>query len=783
MEPLHAKHKKYLKISGAIVLIPITLLIILFTCISLGWLGYMPTFEDLDNPQRNMASEVYSDDGKILGTYYIENRNTVEYKDLPPYLVNALIAREDHRFYKHSGVDMIGLIRVLGKTVLLGKRNEGGGSTISQQLAKNLFPRDTTHYRFGLMRKIVITVIKLKEWVIAIKLEHRYSKEEIVTMYFNTVPFGGEAYGIKTGCRTYFNKSPDSLKIEEAALMVAMLKGTYIYDPKHHPKRALFRRNSVLSKMAEEHYITNMQYDSLSVLPITLNYQPQNHKVGLGTYLREYIRVTMNRTKPLQKDYSNIQSYREDSVKWTDDPLFGWCNKNLKPDGSKYNLYRDGLKIYTTIDSRIQEYAEKSVVEHLSKTLQPGFFRAKKGYRKAPFANNLSDEFIKERLIQAMKHSDRYLNLMNNGFSEKEAEENFRQKTEMRVFTWKGYKDTIMSPWDSIRYAKSYLRASFMAVDPHNGFIKAYVGGPDMRFFKYDGVMMQKRQIGSTIKPFLYTVALNEGYSPCDMVWNNPVSFPMPDGSFYTPQNDEITPYDGKEVTLTWGLAHSVNSVAAWLLQQFKYEPLFNILRQSGVRSELPESPSVFLGTPSLSMKELIGAYTIFPNSGIYSQPILVSHIENKYGKVITAISSRKTEVINSETAYSMLQMLMSVVRTGTGARIPAIYNLRNEIGGKTGTTQNHSDGWFVGVTPDLVAGAWVGGDEPSIHFDHMTEGQGSAVALPIFAMFLQKVYADKRINLTRQPFERPEGYHVNTYCPMKQMEDNDRSEYLRDDF
>jgi penicillin-binding protein 1A len=783
MEPLQTKHKKYLKIFGAILLTPILLLIILLTCISLGWMGYMPTFEDLDNPQRNIASEVYSNDGKILGTYYIENRNTVEYKDLSPFLVNALVAREDHRFYKHSGVDMVGLCRVFGKTVLLGKRNEGGGSTISQQLAKNLFPRDTTHYRFGIARKIVLSVTKLKEWVIAIKLEHRYSKEEIITMYFNTVPFGSEAYGIKTGCRTYFNKSPDSLKIEEAALMVAMLKGTYIYDPKSHPKRALFRRNSVLAKMAEEHYITKAQYDSLSITPMKLNYQPQSHKAGLGTYLREYIRVTMNKSKPRQKDYSNLQTYREDSAKWTDDPLYGWCNKNLKPDGTKYNLYRDGLKIYTTVDSRMQEYAEKSVVEHLSQTLQPGFFKAKKGYRKAPFANNLSDDAIRERLTLAMKHSERYMNLQNNGLSEKEIEENFRQKTEMRVFTWKGYKDTIMAPWDSIRYAKFYLRASFLAVDPHNGFIKAYVGGPDMRFFKYDGVMMQKRQIGSTIKPFLFTVALNEGYNPCDMVWNNPVSFPMPDGSFYTPQNDEITPYDGKEVTLTWGLAHSVNNVTAFLLQQFKYEPLFNLLRQSGIRSELPEVPSVCLGTPSISMNELVGAYTIFANRGIYSQPILVSRIENKYGKVIRTISSKNTEVLNSETAYSMLQMLMNVVRTGTGARIPAIYNLRNEIGGKTGTTQNHSDGWFIGVTPDLVAGAWVGGDEPSIHFDRMTEGQGSAVALPIFAKFLQKVYADKKINLTQGPFEKPENYNINTFCPMKEIEDNDRSEYLKDEF
>lgn len=780
MKPLNDKHKKYLRVLVIVTFAPLILFLLLLLAISFGWFGEMPTVVDLETPQRSNASEVFSGDGKMVGTYYIENRNDIEYKDLSPYLVEALVAREDHRFYKHSGVDFVGLMRVLGKTVLLAKKGEGGGSTITQQLARNLFPRDTSEHFFQAGHMFTT---KLKEWVIAIKLERKYSKDEIIAMYLNTVYFGNQAYGIKTGARTYFNKLPDALTIEQAALLIGVLKGTSLYDPKRNPKRALARRNSVLSKMHEHNYLSGKRLDSLKALPIKLDFHPQVYVAGLATYLREYIRVTMNRTQPLRREYSSALAYSEDSAKWADDPLFGWCNKNLKPDGSKYNLYKDGLKIYTTIDSRMQQYAEWAVTTHLSKTLQPAFFKVKKGMKKAPFANNLSDAAVAERMKIAMEHSEKYRSLRNEGLSKREILANFKRKTDMRIFTWKGFRDTILSPMDSIRNAKFYLKASFMAVDPHTGYVKAYVGGPDIRFFKYDGVMKQRRQIGSTIKPFLYTVALNDGYKPCDLVWNLPVTFKLYGNNFYTPKNDEVTPYDGKEVTLMWGLGHSVNNVAAYLLQQFQYQPVVDILRHAGVKSTLEEVPSFCLGISEFTVNEVVGAYTIFSNHGMYSQPMVVSHIEDKHGNLLTSFASKNNEVISAQTAYGMLQMLMGVVKNGTAARIPMVYNLRNEIGGKTGTTQNQSDGWFVGVTPDLVAGAWVGGDEPSIHFDRMSEGQGSSMALPIFALFMQKAYADKTLHLSQEPFEKPEGFDENTDCPTNKITEEPEASYLEDDF
>jgi penicillin-binding protein 1A len=493
----------------------------------------------------------------------------------------------------------------------------------------------------------------------------------------------------------------------------------------------------------------------------------------------------MNRPKPSLNDYYTEASYREDSVKWAEDPLYGWCNKNFKPDGSKYNLYKDGLRIYTTIDSRMQEYAEQSLREHLSKTVQPLFFKVKKGKKKAPFGNDLTDGEINDRLTFAMKHSNRYKSFRNLGFTDIQIRDTFKKPIDIRVFTWKGIKDTIMSPWDSIRYAKYYLHASFMATDPHTGYVRAYVGGPDFMYFKYDGVMTQKRQVGSTIKPFLYTLAMKEGYKPCDMVPMVPVSFKLPEypDSSYTPKNDAPTEYDGKMVTLRWGLAMSVNWVAAFLLKQYGPQSLIDLLRKVGIKGDLPAVPSICLGVPEISLYDLVGAYTAFPNKGIYTQPIFVTRILDKNGNVLTTINPKQVEAINEHTAYLMLQMLMGVVHNGTASRIRSYYNLMNEIGGKTGTTQNQSDGWFVGVTPDLVAGAWVGGDEPAIHFNNMSEGQGSSMALPIFALFMQKVYADKRINLSQEPFERPEGYKSNFDCPMISKDEDSKTNFTEDDF
>ena len=789
MENLSDKQKKYLKIFWIIFLSPIILFLLIIFFVSLGWIGgEMPSFEVLDNPTKNLASEVYSDDGKILGTFYLdENRNNVEYKDLSPYLVQALIAREDHRFKKHSGIDGMGLIRVIGKTIMLGNKNQGGGSTLTQQLAKNLFARDTTEYRFKFVKKVVLTLSKFREWVIAVKLERNYSKEELLSMYLNTVSFSSTAYGIKAASREFFNKSADSLKIEEAAMLVAMLKANTKFSPVRNPERAMLRRNDVLEKMYEHNYINEVQFDSLVKISIKLDYHSQGHDAGLATYMREYLRKTMSRPRPKRSDYSNYKNYVNDSLRWSEEPLYGWCNKNLKPDGSKYNLYKDGIKIRTTINSRMQDYAEQSLREHLSNTVQPAFFKKKKGSRRAPYAKNFTDEDVKKSLTIAMRQSDRYRKLRNLGFSDKEITANFKTPTEMHVFSWKGDIDTTLTPWDSLRYYKFYLRSSFMAVDPHTGYIKAYVGGPDYHYFQYDGVMDQKRQVGSTIKPFLYTLAMQEGYSPCDKVPNSPVTFKTPTeenpDSLWTPKNSGPTNYDEKMVTLQWGLAFSVNYISAYLINKFKPQPLAEIIKKAGVKSDVPAVPALCLGVSELSLYELIGAYTIFPNKGVYTQPILVARIEDKNGNLLTAVQPQKVEVISEHTAYLMLQMLKGVVRNGTASRIVSTYKLNNEIGGKTGTTQNQSDGWFMGITPDLIGGVWVGGDEPSIHFDDLGEGGGSAMALPIFGLFMQKVYADKKLNISQAPFEKPAGFNVNFNCSMKESEEAAEKEYLKDLF
>ncbi|MDP4207604.1 MAG: transglycosylase domain-containing protein [Bacteroidota bacterium] len=771
MENLSIKQKKYLKNFWIIILSPIAFLFILFFAIAMGWLGYMPSFEDLENPNRNLASEVYSEDGHVLGTYYLEeNRNNITYKDLSPYLVQALIAREDHRFQKHSGIDEVGLFRVIGKTILLGNSSQGGGSTITQQLAKNLYQRDSTDYGLGIIKKTVLALSKFREWVIAVKLERNYSKEEIVTMYFNTVSFGSDAYGVKAAAREYFNKSADSLKIEEAALLVGMLKGTSRYSPVRNPERAMLRRNDVMEKMCDEEFITKEQLDSLKQIPIerSLKYTPQGHDSGLATYLREYIRKIMNANKPKRGNYSNAKDYRQDSLRWSSDPLYGWLNKNFKSDGSKYNLYRDGLKIYTTINSRMQDYAEQALRSHLATTVQPGFFSEKKGMKKAPFTNEFSDDQIENRMIAAMHQTSRYRNLKRAGLSEDEIFRNFKEPVDMRVFSWKRDIDTTMTPWDSIRYYKFYLRASFMAVDPHTGYIKAYVGGPDYRYFQYDGVMDQKRQVGSTIKPFLYSLAMQQGFTPCSMVPNTPVTFRGQDSSVWSPKNATSTKHDGEMVPLWWGLANSVNYISAFLMQQIKPQPLVELMRKVGVKSDIPPVPSLCVGTSTLSLYELVGAYTVFPNKGVYTQPILVTHIEDKNSNVLTNVQPQKSDAMSEQTAFTMVNMLRRVVQGGTAARLGYKFNLRNEIGGKTGTTNDNSDGWFVGVTPNLVAGGWVGGEEQGIHFNRGSSGEGAAVALPIFAMFMQKVYADPKFaNMSKDVFDRPSGYSVDFSCPV----------------
>lgn len=762
--------KKYIKYFWIIILTPISLGVLIIILTALGWLGFMPTIEDLQNPSRDLASEVISEDGRILGTFYLnENRNPVEYKDLSPFLVQALIAREDHRFEKHAGVDGVALFRVAVRTILMRSSGQGGGSTITQQLAKNLFPRDTTEYKLGIVRSTVMALRKFKEWVIAVKLERNYTKDEILTMYLNTVPFSGDAFGIKAASRAFFNKSPDSLKIEEAAILIGLLQAPTKFNPVRNPERSQLRRNSVLQKMYEHNFITEQQYDSLVTIPVKVTYNSQGHNAGTATYFREKLRFIMTRPKPDKSKYGSSQSFYEDSIEWENNPLYGWCNKNKKPDGSDYNLYTDGLRIYSTINYRMQEYAEEAVKSHLKESLQPAFYKEKKGRKKAPFSNDLTDEDIENVMRSAMRRTDRYRSLRNEGNSESEIMKNFKTKTEMTIFSWRGDIDTTMTPWDSIRYFKSILRASFMAMDPHTGEIKAWVGGPDSKYFSYDGVKTQKRQVGSTVKPFLYTLAMQMGFKPCDKVWNVPVTF-RDNNTTWTPKNSGTTKYDGKLVTLKWGLANSVNNISAYLIQQFNPELVVDIIKKMGVKSKIDAVPSIFLGTSDITLFEMVGAYSTFANKGVYTEPIMVTRIEDKNGNVISTFTPQKTEAISENTAYLMLNLMQGVINGGTGSRLRYKFNLMNELAGKTGTSQNHSDGWFMGISPDLVAGTWVGGEDRAIHFEYLGEGQAAATALPIYGKFMQKVYADKVINLTQGPFERPENFYIDMNCPVSEV-------------
>ena len=748
----------------------VLLVVLLFILIANGKFGFMPTFEHLENPSTDIASEVFSSDGELLTTFFLEeNRNPVTYKDLPPHLVNALIAREDHRFVDHSGIDGMGLARVAVKTVLLQKSGEGGGSTITQQLAKQLFKRDTTKYSWGLAQKAHMATIKFREWVIAIRLEKQYTKQEIVTMYMNVVPFGYNAFGIKSASHTFFKKSVDSLKIEDAALLVGMLQRPSFYNPVRHPERTTIRRNSVLNKMVETGYLDKQICDSIKQVPIQLNFERLDHEAGEATYFREYLRLTMTKkepVKPARESNQNMQSFREDSTQWADNPLYGWCNKNLRPDKTPYNLYKDGLKIYTTIDSRMQKYGEDAMKQHLKESLQKDFFKEKKDRKKAPFSNDLTDKQIESVMMSAMRQTERYRVLRNKGLSQKDILKNFQEPCEMTVFTWDGSKDTIMSPWDSIRHHKAFLRSSMMAMDPHTGEVKVYVGGINFRHFKYDGVKMQTRQVGSTFKPFLYTLAMQDkkDLTPCYKVLNQPQTFHWND-STYTPRSSGKKEDLNKWVTLKWALATSENNVTAWLLKQVSPTAVAEMAQKMGITSPIDPVPSIVLGTPDISIAEMTAAFSVYPNAGVYSEPIFVNRIEDKNGNLLQRFSSYKEEVISEETAYLMTNLLQGVVKNGTATRLRYTYKLMNDMGGKTGTTQNHSDGWYIGITPDLVAGVWVGGEDRSIHFDNMRLGQGSAMALPIFGLFMQKVYADKNINLTQGPFERPDNFNINLDC------------------
>lgn len=728
-----------------------------FVAINNGWIGYMPPIEELQNPINRFATQVYSADGKIMGTwnYNRENRVMVDYTQLSPSLVQALVATEDVRFYDHSGVDFIALGRAIVKRGLLGQKSAGGGSTITQQLAKQLYS-DTAH---SVMERLLQKPI---EWVIAVKLERNYTKDEIIAMYLNYFDFLHNAVGIKTAANTYFSKDPKDLTVTESAVLIGLCKNPSYFNPVRHPERSLERRNVVLHQMTKAGYLTEEEYDKYAAQPLNLKFHVADHKDGIATYFRDFLRRYMMAKRPNRSDYPswNMVKYHIDSLNWENDPLYGWCNKNLKRDGEPYNVYTDGLKVYTTIDSRMQEYAEQAVYEHVAKYLQPAFDKEKRGRKTAPFSGSLSVEQVDKIMMRSVRQCDRYRALKAQGASEEEIMRSFNTKTEMSVFSYHGEKDTVMTPLDSIRYYKSFLRSGFISMCPQNGHVKAYVGGLDFMHFAYDMVMDGRRQVGSTIKPFLYSLAMENGFSPCDLAPNVQQTYIVA-GQAWTPRNASKARY-GDMVTLKWGLQQSNNWISAYLMSKLNPQAFVTLLREYGINNpEIHPSMALCLGPCEITVGEMVSAYTAFVNHGIRAAHMFVTKIEDNEGNVIARFQPRMNEVISEESANKMLYMLKAVVDGGTAGRLRFRYGLTGELGGKTGTTNNNSDAWFMGLTPTLVSGVWVGGDDRDIHFDSMAMGQGATMALPVFALYMQKLYKDKRLGYNQDAvFNMPAGYN-----------------------
>ncbi len=756
--------KKYIRIFWITYASGVVAIFLLFFIIAEGWLGFMPTFEDLENPESLLASEVVSSDSIVLGKYFKENRSFVSYEEFSPDLLNALIATEDIRFFKHSGIDIRGLFRVFVGVITINS-NSGGGSTISQQLAKMLFPRD------NLDNKLELVLRKFKEWVIAVKLEKSYTKEEILTMYLNKYDFLNLAVGIKSASAIYFNTTPDSLRLEQCAMLIGMAKNSSLYNPVRRPELVIQRRNVVLKQMQKYGYISKQVRDSAKALPLGLDYHKVDFKTGLAPYFREYLRIAMNATKPVRADYRawQMQKFREDSVEWETNPLYGWCNKNKKLDGSAYNLYRDGIRIITTIDSRMQRYAEEAVTTHMKNNLQPSFNKHLKKLKNKPFSNTMSNESVEGILEQSIKQTARYHIAKQAGKSWEEIKNIFDTPVEMSVFSYKGDRDTTLTPLDSIKYYYSYFRSSFMSMEISTGNVKAYVGGPDYRHFMYDMVKGGKRQVGSTVKPFLYTLAMQNGLSPCSKVPNVKQQFILPDGTIWEAKNSGKTKFDDKMVTLKWGLAHSVNQVSAWVMKQYNPQSVADVMRKMGVYSPIDPVPAMFLGTSDITLYEMVGAYSTFANKGVYTQPTFVTRIEDRHGNVISTFRPERHDAIDEQTAYLMIELMRGVVDQGSGGRLrwkPEYGGFKGQIAAKTGTTQNQSDGWFIGITPQLVNGSWTGAELRSIHFEDLQSGQGASMSLPIWGYFMKKVYADKSLPYSDDViFEKPANFSVNTNC------------------
>ena len=757
--------KRIIKWFWILFTVPLTVVIILI--LSVWAFADIPSFEELENPESKLATQVIAENGEILTTFHIENRSYVSYNELSEHLVHAAIATEDVRFYNHSGIDFQSLGRVMFKTLLGGDSSQGGGSTITQQLAKTLYPREDVSSPIPGFSKVKMVWVKLKEWITAVKLERNYTKDEIMDMYMNAIFFGSGAYGIKSASQTFFAKNPIDLTVEESATLVGMVNKPTRYNPVLNPEKSLTRRNFVISQMAKAGFITEAERDSIQQIPITLNYQVQDHNAGLAPYFRDMLRRTMNAKEPKRSSYAQYEDYVVDSLQWADDAFYGWLNKNKKADGSSYNLDKDGLRIYTTINYKMQKYAEEAVAEHLGKDRQRSFWRDLRWKTNKPFSNDIPKETIDQLMKQARRWSDRYRIMKNNGASESEIRKSFTEKTQMRVFSWNrnGYIDTVMTPDDSIRYYKAHLRAAFMAIEPHTGHVKAYVGGPNYRYFKYDNVRQGKRQVGSTIKPFLYTLAMQEGMSPCDKVVNVPQTFIVGEDT-WTPKSTDKDEWIGQTVTLKWGLTKSSNNISAYLMKQYGPEAMVEMMRKMGVGSYLDPVNPLCVGSADLNVYEMVSAYNTFPSRGVYVSPIFVTRIEDSMGNVLGEFNNRKREAISEYTAYLMANLMQGVVNSGTGIRLRVKYGLKGEIAGKTGTTNDQSDGWFIGYTPSLTAGVWVGAEDRQVHFESLSLGGGSNMALPIWGIFMQKCRADASLGMDEnERFVAPPGIALNLDC------------------
>lgn len=727
-----------------------------FYAIDKGWIGYMPPVEDLQNPINRFATQIYSADGKIMGTwnYNRENRVMVDYSKLPTSLVQALVATEDVRFYDHSGIDFYALGRAVVKRGVLGQKSAGGGSTITQQLAKQLYSERAKSTMERLFQKPI-------EWVIAVKLERNYTKDEIITMYLNYFDFLHNAVGIKVAADTYFSKEPKDLTVTEAATLVGLCKNPSYYNPVRYPDRSRDRRNVVLGQMLKAGYLSEADYEKYCAEPLTLKFHVSDHRDGIAVYFREFLRKYMTAKKPDRALYPswNMVKFYNDSINWETDPLYGWCNKNKKRNGDYYSIYTDGLKVYTTIDSKMQQYAEQAAYQHVVKYLQPAFVAENQKKANAPYSSNLTSEQVRQIINRSIRQSERYRVLHESGVSEDEIQKSFRTPVRMTVFTYHGEIDTTMTPIDSIRYYKSFLRTGFVSVCPQNGHVKAYVGGLNYEHFAYDMVSEGRRQVGSTIKPYLYSLAMENGFSPCDEAPNVQQTY-MVAGRPWTPRNGSRARY-GEMVTLKWGLQQSNNWISAYLMSKLSPQAFVDLLREYGIRNpEIHPSMSLCLGPCDISVAEMASAYTAFVNHGIRAALMYVTKIEDGEGNVIAQFQPRMNEVISEESAHKMLYMLKAVVDGGTAGRLRFKYGLKGSIAGKTGTTNNNSDAWFMGITPTLVNACWVGGDDRDIHFNTMFYGQGASMALPIFALYMQKVYADPQLGYNEDAtFDLPAGY------------------------